>query len=425
MPHPTLSSDEHDSDATAGRPHVSTWTDKLSQFDLFSYLSANLSGKAFLVSAVIGFAICCLLGYASTKINWFKNFQRFYPGISLETNYFPTISQMRAVVRQKLKPGQILVIVGGSSIFNGVGQPREKIWTDKLQRLLGDRYCVCNFAFRSALPFEAGYIAAESLCKEYPKTIYVTNTPPVSVGLPGGSSERYGYLYGQALYRGFLLDDAERKNSVSENLKSLTGVEAEKSVETDLRNRLDSVFYFSDLWNAVAMKGFSTVWRAGPNPFGPRRKTQDIEPESAPLATRFKDEETLEKKIIRDTSSHVFSMNAAGDWQPVESEWQRIEHEISHVIPASMREHVLVVFTPNCHYFVNKLTADEQRRDHLLYEYGVKRWQHAGLQTVSATNLVDEDFFDRLHLNALGGEKVAILVAHQIQSMSDKIERFK
>ncbi len=424
MPHPTLSSDEHDSDSTAGRPHLSTWKDKLSQFDLFSYLSATLSGKAFLVSALIGFAICCALGYASTKISWFKKFQRFYPGISIETNYFPTISQMRAIVREKIKPGQTLVIVGGSSIFNGVGQPREKIWTDKLQQLLGDKYCVCNFAFRSALPFEAGYVAAESFCTEFPKTIYVTHAVPTYAGNPEGG-ERYGYLYLQALYRGLLLDDAERKNTVAENLKALTGADAEKSVEVDLRNRLDSVFYFSDLWNAVAMKGFSTVWRAGPDPFGPRRKTLDIEPESAPLATRFKDEETLEKKIIRDTSASMFSMNAVGDWFPVESQWQRLEHEVSHAIPAAMREHVLVVFTPNCPYFVNKLTPAEQKRDHLLYQYGVGRWQHAGMQCVSATNLVDEDYFDRLHLNAIGGEKVAVLVAHQIQSMSDKVERLK
>jgi hypothetical protein len=423
MMNSTLLSDEQYDEAVEARKDSVESKDKLSQFDVYRYLSENLCSKIFLTSALVGFLVCSVLGYASTNVNWFKNFHRFYPGISPNTNFYPTVSQMRAIVREKIKPGQILVIVGGNSVFNGVGQPREKIWTDRLQSMLGNHYCVCNFAHRGAFPFDGGYVAAESLCKEYPKMIYVANSAPSFAGTPS-ADVTYGYLYGQARYRGLLLNDAEREKTIATYLKTLKTEDVEKSAELDLRNRLDSVFYFSDLWNAVAMKAFSTTWRGGPDPFGPRRRTQDIEPEPPPILTRFKDLE-VETKHVRGTSAHLFSMDAAGEWQPIESAWQPLDREVSHVIPVAMREHVLVVLVPNCPFYVDKLTADEQKRDRQLYDYAPKRWQSAGIPCVSSSDLVADDYFDRPHLNAVGGKKIAVLVARQIKEMSNKIERFK
>ena len=131
-----------------------------------------------LAGVVLGLIGLAWAGRAVTGRDWHRDFVRFHPLIAPESMYQPTIGEMRAIVRARCRPDQILVIVGGNSIFQGVGQPVENLWTRHLQELLGDRYAVVNLAFRGSSPTDAGALAAESLRDEYPRQIYLANVPP-------------------------------------------------------------------------------------------------------------------------------------------------------------------------------------------------------------------------------------------------------
>jgi len=57
----------------------------------------------------------------------YPRFTRFIPAISPEVSYYPTVAEMCAIVRARHRPGQVLVIVGGNSIFYGSGQPADQM----------------------------------------------------------------------------------------------------------------------------------------------------------------------------------------------------------------------------------------------------------------------------------------------------------
>lgn len=423
MTNSTITSIEPIAPTPSGEKASLPFWSRLSGFDFFEHCQSALLPKVFLASALIGFLGCSALGYASTQVNWFKKFQRFYTGISPSSNFYPTISEMKAIVHSRLKKNQVLVIVGGNSIFNGVGQPREKIWTDRLQKILGNDYCVINFALRGAYPFEGGYFAAESICREHPRTIYLTNAAPTCVGTPTGG-DTYGYLYWQSLYRGEQLKDGERELTVSEYTAKLKDSEADKTIELKLRNQLDSLFYFSDLWNTVALKGFSTLWQAGPDTFGPRRRTQDVEPEPAPIVGRFKIVD-IELKNIRAFSSPLFDKTPDGNWIPKDPMWKALDQDLQKIIPAPMKQHSLVLLVPNCPYYVKKLPADEQIRDTRVFNDARKHWLASGFECLVPNNLEEPDFFDRCHLTASGGAKLAELVAPEIVSLAHTLSEEK
>ncbi|MFN8551876.1 MAG: hypothetical protein U0103_10335 [Candidatus Obscuribacterales bacterium] len=422
MTNSTLTTTEQPTSAAAEQP-VSTSSHSAFTFNFFEHCKSAIIPKVFLTSALIGFLTCCALGFTSTQVNWFKRFQRFYPGISPSYNFFPTISEMKAIVYSRLRKDQVLVIVGGNSVFNGVGQPKDKIWTERLQNILGDKYCVVNFAFRGAFPFEGGYFAAESFAKEHPRTVYVTNSGPTAIGIPSGG-DTYGYLYWQSRFRGEQIQDAEREATIDAYIAGLKESEAEKVREVKLRNQLDSIFYFTDLWNAVALKGFTTIWQDSPDPYGPKRRTQDIEPDPAPLAGRFKMVD-IELKNIRSFSQPLFNKRADGTWVQKALEWNEVSENLSRIIPQSMRKNTVVVLVPNCPFYVKKLPSDEQVRDAKLLKDGQSKWRAAGFDCLVPNNLIEDDFFDRCHIAPSGGQKLAELVAPEVISIASKLDEKK
>src|SRR5581483_9119441 len=59
--------------------------------------------------------------------------------------------------------------------------------------------------------------------------------------------------------------------------------------ETQLRSRLDSILYFSDLWTTVGYQKFFTVWNSNTRDgfTKPRRKFPDPDMDPPPVESRF------------------------------------------------------------------------------------------------------------------------------------------
>jgi hypothetical protein len=136
-----------------------------------------------------------LAGHWAGKQNLFFSYQRIYHLISPEGFFYPSLDNLTVLVSHLAAKEKILVVVGGNSVFAGVGQKKEELWTKELQRLLGEDFTVVNLAFSGALPMEMGGVVAEVLSKRYPRLIYVTDRDaPMVMGPPEGR-DNYEYLF--------------------------------------------------------------------------------------------------------------------------------------------------------------------------------------------------------------------------------------
>lgn len=378
-----------------------------------------------LAGVVLGLVLLAWAGRSTTGRTWYRDFQRFHPLIAPESQYQPTIAEMRAIVRAKCRPDQILVIVGGNSIFYGVGQSVEKLWTRRLQELLGDRYCVVNFAFRGASPTDGGAIVAESLRDEFPRQILLANALPFTGASPAGSRE-YRYMMYDAYWKGWLADFPAREKMLR-TYDDASGLH-EASRDFSLSARLDAWLYFREFWNGwtITRGGtFPTAQTARANQaFRPRGAfaDQELEFEAIPVANRFAERFlAAEMDITRATSGLFYQLDARGQWVPVESAWQNVR-EAKAAFPRALRARTLMVLCPNSPHYVQRMTPAEQARNALAYADSAAMWRSLGHATTTyGDGFTFEDFGDRTHLTASGGRKLAAHLAPEIRALATQL----
>jgi lysophospholipase L1-like esterase len=388
--------------------------------------SASFRPRTFFLGLVAGLVACAGLGRLESRSDYHPGFTRFFNVISPEGQYFPTVEEMRAIVRARCRPDQVLVVVGGNSIFNGVGQPADKLWTVELQRQLGDGFAVVNLAFRGAMCTDGGAVVAESLRREYPRQIYVANAAPFTVAIPYGI-EPYRYLIWEARTRGLLEKSAARDALFAWYFQHemLWG----DRVELAAREQLDRALRFRDLWNWVGYNYVFTIQNPltpGLKPgLRPRRDYLDVEPDYEDMA--FEDRlahanNAVEMEITRSFSGHFYAKGAAGIWQPVpllQAEFERIARG---AFPDDLKARTLIMLSRNSSYYIRQLTPDELLREDAAYRDGVAEWRKLGYASAEYGRDFDpSDFGDRAHLTATGGRKLAAIVAQQVQEMSRRL----
>ncbi len=379
--------------------------------------------RTFLVGLLAGLVLCSAIARTVSQRSYHRGFLRFFPAISPEAQYYPTIEEMRGIVRTACRPDQVLVVVGGNSIFNGVGQPPEKLWTVELQRLLGDRYGVVNLAFRGAMCTDAGAAVAESLRHEFPRQIYIANSAPLAPPAPYGL-EPYRYMIWEARSRGLLETFAARDALIADYKRDFMSWGQRFDVWG--LGWLDRGLRFRDLWNWVGYRYIFTIRNpVTPHMMAavwPRRDFEDHESdfEDIPTSDRFRPENNdIEMKITRAFSQHFLLKDWKGNWRPIPLLQREFEGAAKGAFPDDLKARTLIMLSRNSSVYLRQLSADELRREDAAYSYGVAEWKKMGYASADyGRDYEDGDFGDRTHLTATGGRKLAAQVADQVRQIS-------
>jgi hypothetical protein len=383
--------------------------------DFFAFLAAAIDSRIFLCAVLAGFALCCFVGKLSSEKNVFRNFARFQLHMCLQTNFYPTVSELVALAEEKSRPDQILVIVGGSSVMHGVGQSEDVLWTKKLQELLGNKFCVVNFGLKSGSPFEGGYIAAEALSKRRKNVIYLADYLPGQI-IDSATGPIYSYMYWDALSRNCLMPESRRTNLIDEKLAQLKPSERDRINDLKLRAQLDSYFHFTDLWNSVAVRYFSTIWYPyASNPFK-ARKSQT--PEWYVLETvgkRFEKNFQTEIDINKSLGAALTKKDDAGNWVIDSAQNRMLQQQASSIAPEEMKKRMLLVSIPRCPITLKGFSSDELEKRKLGYETSCNIWKNSGFRASTVgQGLSPADYVDFVHLAPSGGTKLAQEVYPQI-----------
>lgn len=394
--------------------------------EIFRQLRSGFVPRTVICGVAAGFLIMCVLGRQAARQDLHKNFVRFTQWIGPETKYYPTVNEMMAIVRTKAKPDKILVVIGGNSVFRGVGQPADHLWSKRLQENLGDAYCVVNFAFNGSGITDGAAVLAEALRDEYPKQIYMANAAPTQWPIPDGTNT-YRFVYWDAHYKGLLIKDPVRTAAINQFHKVppyANGME-----ELARHEWLDHWFYFQDFWNDVTLTKYNTVWgfyMPGLTKFlRPRKSYPDPEPDflTMPMSSRYI-EANLEAEMInvRGCSVYAFNKDAAGKWQPYLPSWDQFSANIKATFPDQLKKRTLIVMSRNSPYYIRRLPADEQERDDLAYLYAVQKWKEGGFDAIDyGKDFTIDDYGDRTHLTWHGGVKLSVIIADKVREMSRKL----
>jgi lysophospholipase L1-like esterase len=346
-------------------------------------------------------------------------FKRFHQRISPDAIYHPPYAMMETLALARWSPGRTLVIIGGNSILNGVGQPASDLWNVHLQDHLGEAYVVVNLALRGAFPTQGAALVAESLHRRGYPVIYVANTNPAAASgrAPGGAA---GYLYWQAQPQQQLTPYAPRDENIRRWLDSLPPAERAQQAEERLGGQLETWTRHQSLWHHVGYRHFFTVWNfvIGRDFWWPRHRFPDNEPAAAPLEHRFLSFLEEEMTIVRGFSLHLAVPGPAGGWELESGNRQRMGEDIEAAFVPALRPRMLMLLIQNSAHHRNRLSPEEKSRDDLVYAASAQIWRDHGIACeVVGTDFAPVDFIDRAHLSSDGGRKLARLVADKISQI--------
>lgn len=390
----------------------------------FKWLAAIFRPAPFIAGALIGFVLCCYLGYLTTTKNQFGDIQRFGIYVGPQASFYPTVSQLLAVIKSRLKPDQTLVLVGGSSILNGVGQSNEELWTKRLQEHLGPKYCVVNFALRSCNSYEGAYFVAEALQKQGTKIIFVTSALPSTIWHPMGNPP-YAYMYWDAKYHNLLYDYPARENAILSREKELPDQEwkPEELTELKLQQALNSQFHFLELWNTVGYRYFFTSFRSVTDhmSFWPRKKL----PNNAEAYEAFPmPDEKFAKSYFPSVLARLYIWDAnKKTWVKEPEFWKLADDTITNNVVPQMRPHTLALLLYQNGDMRRKYeTPLELQRDKLVFNTAESSLKKFGIHALQCgENWVDADFRDAMHLGATGGYKLAAQTADEVRKMAKEL----
>ncbi len=379
-----------------------------------------------LIGLGVGLLTLSIAGRVVPYTDWHPDFNRFTPHLTPETQYEPTIGELCAIVRANCRPDQILVIIGGNSILQGVGQPGQMLWSRRLQEILGDRYAVVNLAFRGSEASDGGAVAAEVLRQEFPRQIYIANVAPLGAASPAGS-DSYRFMLFDAYYKGLLLDFPRRDESIQTYIDN-PDVYPGTALKVFFA-RIDRILRYRDFWNWWSSNLFFTFPTARTPDvraaYKPRGSFPDTEPnfDDIPFQERFTDRiAPVEMEITRMATSVHYEKDPSGNWQWIHAYKEGFKGHVRDAFPDELKPRTLIVLSRNSPYYTRQLNADESSREELAVHDALAGWREAGYSSIDyGRDFADTDYGDRTHLTVSGGRKLATLVAAEVEAMSERL----
>ena len=398
---------------------------------LLERFSQLLLPMPFFAGVVLGLALCILGGRLASRADVYNDRSRFFFQISPEGYVYPTLENLLQFVRQKAPPGKILVLAAGSSISLGAGQQNNHLWTNLLERELGDEFAVVNVSFRSAKFTSIGLPLIEILSHEYPRLIFVTESRPgyapewMQYDSRSSYFYPYNYLLFQAWLSGRLLPNPKRDGELLEALHSSDEFTRLHAREDLIRAVLERATHASDLWNFLSYGFFFTLFSPVQLPTLPFWTPRSQLPDDA-WAFTF-DGQQLERDKNRQLSilkvAYVDKVESAGNGEFKLSASARTNLEtIERAFPDQpLRARTLFLVTPRNPHLAQELSLTEQQS----YEASLHNWSQtlnaAGFDAFSLGNHYDsEDFVDAHHFSNRAAPKMAADVAHRVRQMAER-----
>jgi alginate O-acetyltransferase complex protein AlgI len=383
----------------------SLWQSPGRMFRRFVPTLGPLQPSFLFMGALAGFFLCCVAGKYPQNHNIYRNFLRFHEGINPETAFYPTASQVMAVADSTLPKDKIIVVVGGDSVFLGLRQNVNEVWTIELQKQLGDRFAIFNVGMPDGSPTGIGAVTFEMLAKNHPRIIYAfSQLPMYRVEIDGGIT--YRYFFWEAYYKGLIDLSPDRRREMeqcrSAEMKNPDGQ------ELHIGTFLDSYVNANDLWTWFGYQAIWTVWsdRTALTPFRARKHYRDEHkapefPGSNPYLNPQAD------KPVNNRFKNMVAFHGStitGDpikWIPI------LDSELS-IVPSSFRTQTIGCLHWLCPWTADAMTPDEIAAQEFCYDSIHQTLMTDGYRVMEyGKNYPGEEYADGSHLDATGGRHLA------------------
>lgn len=303
-------------------------------------------------------------------------------------------------------------MVGGNSIFRGIGQNPDTLWTLELQKRLGDQFQILDFANNNAFPAAFSGVVLRMLTERYHKLIYLS-TVNLSIGTIEGNFP-YIYLFWDAYYKHLFHPDFYEKETLNslrrQELKTASGL------EMHFLAYLDSWFYFRNLWNWVGYNYLFTVWdeashHAG---FAPRKRFIDVPVDNElmkekndknPDFIKFVNEQL--QNIMNDTPP-LFDKNKK-DFNKVTIE--TLQKQFSDLFSPRYRSKILYVWVPIDPEHLMKIGREYSQEVAWTSIDLTSLLDHLGYNTLIIEGISQKEYLDFVHLLVHGGRQMADQIA--------------
>jgi hypothetical protein len=362
----------------------------------------------FFIGIIVGLATLSWAGAHVRSAEWTRQFTRFHQLISPESNYFPTIRQIKQIIDAVPKE-KVFIIVGGTSIFYGVGQPDSVMWTRQLQTLLGERFRVLNFAQRGGTSNEFGNIAAEILLQRHARVIYLADGVTDSFTYQY-SIETYLPVIAEAWMRGDLIPWQPRDDLLRLHIK----LAPDRLQSVFLETVFDRILNFKDFWNYFEFEIGNLNWTLflADRILAPRAKFHDNE-DDAEAANPYPYPDSVEVEEAR------------GRIIPIDDKagWAFHVHETEATIPPELRRITLGTIHLGSPRFLNQLSADQHAAYIATANYHAAELKKIGFAecVVSGIRYTEQDYVDGLHMSVSGGEKLAAMLAPKVLALAQSL----
>jgi hypothetical protein len=366
-------------------------------------LTLTLRLASFLIGLWIALVASSLTGYLITSHNVFMQFTRFHIRIAPDSNFLPTARQVRALAFATLDKSKVNVVIGGSSVFYGVGQPPGATITDNLRRELGDDYRVINLAMRGSDVSGMAELTVEMLVREGYKVVYLADIGVATAPAPIGQAP-YQYFFWDAKARGYIIDWPARDAALGK-YGWLT--------DQALGGRLNSLLNFNDLWSTVGYEKVFTVFSILlPDAFWhARREFVDDEP-NVPPERRYQYEIDGQMAIVKSISR-----------LPDDSYWELgFRRSFDVAIPAPVRRSMIVAICENSPYYLDRVTRQERDNRRIMRERTMRIVGELGTSSVDACDGFGlRDYIDRTHLSLDGAARIARPLSEAVRGLTAKL----
>ena len=256
--------------------------------------------------------------------------------------------------------------------------------------------------------------------------IFIADVTPTYIW-PEPDGMLYRYFFWDAYYKGLLLPHPARDEQLRQPPADTSALSLPDPREVRRGARLDSLFYFNDLWNTLAYTTVATVWNplAGMRGsfYTPKQEFDDLDAGALPLDQRPVNDDAR-PAILRELIRDGCKQRTDGTWVADENSpvLTKFKHLAQACFPAPLRSRMLILvahLNPVCE---NQLLTDEKNRLSALSEGSIKILQSCGISAMDIEkDFSRDDFADVVHLSASGGAKLAAAVAAEVRSIAGRL----